>query len=538
MINIFLFNKLILIMSTIKIYIISDDIRENHPEFKKKWICDILKEEFSEMNKINITRSPIEADIIWYLAPWNYRKVPFQDISDWRKLLEEKYVICTIHHIDEDKFKEGEHDKIFHFTKQYANLYHVLCKSTKSFLKKLNHGIEIRLIPLWVNNSTFYYMNKKDELRKKYNFSDDAYLVGSFQKDTEGRKYWRCPYCFECNRDEKIMNIKCKCGKPAPKWTNSKNKLDKFEYYPKFSKGPDLFVKIVKDMKEQGKNVEVVLGGLRRQYITTQLDKIGIKYHYFEMVDLEVINELYNCLDLYLVSSRYEGGPRSIFEASITKTPIISTDVGVASFILDKKSIFDFKNFLSYREAKPDCKIALDNINRLKMDNYMKTFYDNLTSSVNSEFSRYRLNSDGINCINIDVKCKSNTYLLFDEKKIKLNNGKNTLCYNFKNILFSIESDFNDHEIISLNHNNGITSKKKWDNNKLNILLCSDKNYFVGLFACLNSVTSNIINLSKIYFNFIIPEEDVNKFHNLLEIIKKKLMIDIDYTIIMLSDNI
>ena len=82
-------------------------------------------------------------------------------------------------------------------------------------------------------------------------------------------------------------------------------------------------------MKEQGKNVEVVLGGLRRQYITTQLDKIGIKYHYFEMVDLEVINELYNCLDLYLVSSRYEGGPRSIFEASILKAPIISTDVGV-----------------------------------------------------------------------------------------------------------------------------------------------------------------------------------------------------------------
>ena len=32
-------------MILIKIYIISDDIRENHPEFKKKWICDILKEE-------------------------------------------------------------------------------------------------------------------------------------------------------------------------------------------------------------------------------------------------------------------------------------------------------------------------------------------------------------------------------------------------------------------------------------------------------------------------------------------------------------
>ena len=45
------------------------------------------------------------------------------------------------------------------------------------------------------------------------------------------------------------------------------------------------------------------------------------------------LNKLYNILDLYIVSSRIEGGPQAILESSITKTPILSTDVGVASEI-------------------------------------------------------------------------------------------------------------------------------------------------------------------------------------------------------------
>ena len=30
------------------------------------------------MNKYNITRNPKEADVIWYLAPWNYEKYHFK----------------------------------------------------------------------------------------------------------------------------------------------------------------------------------------------------------------------------------------------------------------------------------------------------------------------------------------------------------------------------------------------------------------------------------------------------------------------------
>ena len=59
------------------------------------------------------------------------------------------------------------------------------------------------------------------------------------------------------------------------------------------------------------------------------------------MVNIKELNELYNVLDLYLVTSRIEGGPQAIMEAAISKTPILSTDVGVASEILHNKAIFN-----------------------------------------------------------------------------------------------------------------------------------------------------------------------------------------------------
>ena len=65
------------------------------------------------------------------------------------------------------------------------------------------------------------------------------------------------------------------------------------------------------------------------------------------MAPIDVVNKLYNILDLYLVTSRVEGGPQAIPECGITKTPIISTNVGVASEILHESSIF---NGTSYKK--------------------------------------------------------------------------------------------------------------------------------------------------------------------------------------------
>jgi glycosyltransferase involved in cell wall biosynthesis len=119
--------------------------------------------------------------------------------------------------------------------------------------------------------------------------------------------------------------------------------------------------------------LKVLLAGKRRQFVINELEKRGIEYFYYEMADFKVLNELYNLLDLYVVSSRVEGGPQSIIECSLTKTPIISTNVGIAPEILNTISIFNMKN---YEKAKPDTDYAYSKVEHLKIPQGFKSFND------------------------------------------------------------------------------------------------------------------------------------------------------------------
>ena len=106
----------------------------------------------------------------------------------------------------------------------------------------------------------------------------------------------------------------------------------------------------------------------------TEISKIlKIKYYYFEMTTFKELNELYNILDLYIVASRVEGGPQAIFECAITKTPIISTDVGIAKEILATESLYVFSLSL---DPKPNTVVAYSNIKKYTIPNWFKSFHD------------------------------------------------------------------------------------------------------------------------------------------------------------------
>ena len=76
-------------------------------------------------------------------------------------------------------------------------------------------------------------------------------------------------------------------------------------------------------------------------------------------------------MDLYIVSSRIEGGPQAVMECAITKTPIISTDVGVASEVLSPSSIFDMSNF---QNARPDPNYAFKKVEKFQIPEHFKIF--------------------------------------------------------------------------------------------------------------------------------------------------------------------
>lgn len=265
---------------------------------KESWISDRLRKEFLTYNKDITTKFISNSDIIWIISPWTWSNLS-------KKQLNKKLVICTIHHIDETKF--GENEKIeFKQRDEYVDAYHTISDSSYSTLKRLTNK-KIYNFPWWIDQNTFFHINNKDELKSKYSIEKDRYIVGSFQRDTEG---------------EDLTS-------------------------PKLSKGPDVFINNVLQLREVKQNLLVVLSGKRRHYVIQELKKYEIPYLYFEMTNLKILNELYNLLDLYIVGSRVEGGPHSIYECSITKTPILSTDVGVARYFLHDKSIYRPDNFMN-----------------------------------------------------------------------------------------------------------------------------------------------------------------------------------------------
>ena len=312
----------------IKIFVIADELKS----IKTKWICDVLKEEFIQYSNVNIVNRSSDADIIWLLAPWSHRKVN-------RKDLERKFVVTTVHHIDQEKY-EADKD-YYNLIDSLTNRYHCICPKTEESLRKITNK-PIVTTNFWINTDNFYKIENKNGLRDKYCIPSNKFIVGSFQKDTEGH-------------DESL---------------------------PKLSKGPDIFIKIVQDMKDNGCDVFVLLTGWRRTYVINELDKVGIPYKYLELVDMKELNELYNTLDLYIVSSRVEGGPRAIMECGMTETPLISTNIGISELILQDRSIYSYDDYTSYKKALPDTNYALEqtklySIQAGYMDRFIKqVFYE------------------------------------------------------------------------------------------------------------------------------------------------------------------
>ena len=288
---------------------------------RENWILDRLRKEWYEYNFDISSKLLINSDLIWLASPWTWKKLN-------QSTLKKKKVVCSIYHIDFDKFTEFDLTE-FKERDKFVDYYHVISQNTKLQLSSLTTK-KIISIPFWINQNNWFHIEDKRKLKEKYKLEDEYYLIGSFQRDSEGHD----------------VNL------------------------PKLSKGPDRFLEIVKDMNKE-KKVLVLLTGKRRNYIINALEENNIQYKYFEMVNIKKINELYNMLNLYIVTSRVEGGPQAILECAITKTPIISTDVGVAKEILSKESIFSMENF---RNAKPNVSEAYKNSQKYKIPNGFEEF--------------------------------------------------------------------------------------------------------------------------------------------------------------------
>ena len=288
----------------------------------ENWIVDKFRKEFYQNTTLATTKFHRKSNKTWIIAPWTWNRLN-------KNLLDMQYTVCTVHHIDFEKFDKGT-ERNFYELDKFVDTYHTISKNSFKDLSKLTNK-KIEVIPFWVNQENFFHIENKNLLTNKYNLPQNKFLIGSFQRDTEGHDL----------------------------------------ISPKLSKGPDILIEYLIQFKKNKPNLHVILAGKRRQFIISKLKENNIPFTYFEMVDQKSLNELYNLIDLYIVSSRVEGGPQSILECAITKTPVISHSVGIAPEILSIESLINDNKIL---QAKPNLEFAYNSVLELTIPQGVNRF--------------------------------------------------------------------------------------------------------------------------------------------------------------------
>lgn len=215
--------------------------------------------------------------------------------DDWLKLLPHRIGFSYFHGApgagedDFDAVYDGlrkHHDKVSRIQVSHTEMRDLV----------LQTGIEpakVFMIPIGINLGFFPFRTTemKRNARVELGVPHSAFVVGSFQKDGVG-------------------------------WD------DGFE--PKLVKGPDVFVETMQRLKQDIPELFVMLSGPARGYVKKRLAAADIPYLHIYLRSYPEIARLYQALDLYVVSSRQEGGPKAVLESMATGVPLVTTRVGQA----------------------------------------------------------------------------------------------------------------------------------------------------------------------------------------------------------------
>lgn len=164
-------------------------------------------------------------------------------------------------------------------------------------------------------------MQVKLMLRQKYQLPVNSYLIGSFQRDTEG--------------------VGCDSDDPKPKLEKGADLLADFIIHKHKMNLAEIEINAGICLSPLLNKIHVVLAGWRRQYIMKRLDEANVPYTYFENPPITNVRELYQTLDLYPVTARYEGGPQSLIECGLLNVPVVSRPIGVAAQVLPYSAIHE-----------------------------------------------------------------------------------------------------------------------------------------------------------------------------------------------------
>ena len=165
----------------------------------------------------------------------------------------------------------------------------------------LSAGVEparVFRIPLGIDLGNFPLRDDaaRSRARRALGLPDSAFVVGSFQKDGVG-------------------------------WGAGLE--------PKLIKGPDLLVAALARLHGSTTELVVLLTGPARGYVRRELGRLGVPHRHLLARTRAELARAYHALDLYLVASRQEGGPKATLETMATGVPLVTSRVGQAQDLVE-----------------------------------------------------------------------------------------------------------------------------------------------------------------------------------------------------------
>lgn len=181
---------------------------------------------------------------------------------------------------------------------RYIQKLVVTCRISRQVLVDL--GIpeaKIATIPLGVDLARFFLPTVESRLsvRASLGIPENAVCIGSFQKDGIG-------------------------------WGDGVE--------PKLVKGPDVFLEVIANLSARYNNLLIVLTAPARGYVKQGLERLRVPYIHHFLPEYHDIVPYYQALDLYVITSRSEGGPKALLESWATGVPVVSTRVGMPADLI------------------------------------------------------------------------------------------------------------------------------------------------------------------------------------------------------------
>lgn len=182
--------------------------------------------------------------------------------------------------------------------KESVDKFLVTCSISKQILIEQNiPEKKIEVIPLGIDLKNFFPVSasQRQNIRKKLDIPKNAICIGSFQKDGAG-------------------------------WEDGNQ--------PKLVKGPDIFLDTIKEVFFHYPEIFILLTGPARGFVKKGLEQIGVPYIHHYLKNYQEINDYYRALDIYLITSRSEGGPKALLEAWASGVAVISTNMGMPADLI------------------------------------------------------------------------------------------------------------------------------------------------------------------------------------------------------------